>query len=238
MRKRVLGLLLTGILVCGMGIMAHAEENESYDALERREEIIANGICTENEDGSYTFTLRNENVRQARGLTLETEHAQMSYTIIPTTDSAKEELDIEVQNLRSGKTSTLTDSDSAGCISAYNTIAWNTTTSNSKTYMYLTSVSGGYTGDGSGSYISSGVTVSEQTVAYGQSGFTPSGKYKTQNDFKDIGTSVRSYSFTPSSSWEAIAGIESEYAQFGATYTITLKRNNSTWVCEIVNIID
>lgn len=230
MKRGIFAVLLVCIFtLMGGGNVYAAEQINTFDC---QENIIRDGICVENEDGSYTFTMMTESKARSNNAI---EKVQETYTIIPMTDEAKENLKIAVENVRSsGGTTTLTDSDTAGCVSAYCTISWNSYTSNNREYLYLTSISGGYTAEGSGSYIASGVSVSEQTVTFGQSGFSADGNTVTQNTTKNIGTTARSFSYSIPSDWEPIAE-DGKYAIMGANYVITLKRGTSTWTCDILN---
>lgn len=230
MKKGILAVLLVCMLTFIQGGSVYAADKTN--AFDCQKDIIRNGVCVENKDGSYSFTMVTENETTSSNVT---ENVQKTYTIIPVTDEAKENLKLAVEKVRSsGGTTTLTDSDTAGCVSAYCTISWDSYTSNNRKYLYLTGISGGYTAEGSGSYIASGISVSEQTVTFGQSGFSTDGNTVTQNTTKNIGTSSRSFSYSIPSDWKPIAE-DGKYAIMGANYIITLKRGTSTWTCDILN---
>ncbi|MDE7433050.1 MAG: hypothetical protein K2N34_14210 [Lachnospiraceae bacterium] len=198
-----------------------------------KEEVIQNGEWRANEDGSYSFILTKTDVPFSRSSA--SSHTSINYTLIPITEEAEENLDRIFQEARSGGSKKLTNSDEAGCVSAYSIINWNDKKENAREYVYLTSVSGGYSAEGSGSYISSGVSVSAQSLRVGQTGFTAEG-YKTQYKDFTISTSSRSYSYS-SSNWSGFLPVEStsEKSIMGSYYVITLKRGTSTWNCEISN---
>lgn len=238
MKKKIFAALMTVVLcVSAYGTTLFAAESKAgmTDVLTEsiKEEVIQNGEWRANSDGSYSFILKKEDNSLSRSSV--TNNTSINYTLIPITEEAKANLDKAYQVARSGGSRTLTDSDAAGCVSAYSIINWTDKTENAREYVYLTSVSGGYSAEGSGSYISSGVSVSAHKVTVGQSGFTTNG-YKSQNKTFDIGTSARSFSYG-SSNWSGFLPVESSSgsSNMGAYYVITLKRGTSTWACEISN---
>lgn len=163
------------------------------------------------------------------------ETSQINYTLIPLNETAEEELAAAYQTARSGGSKELTNNDSAYYVSAYTVISWEDVTVNSREYVTLTGVSGGYTAQGSGSYIASGVTVDSHTVTIGQSGKTLNNtNNSTISD--SLSTSARTFSYSSSTfaDWDPVWKTDS-YTIMGATYVITLKRGTSTWTCEIVN---
>lgn len=145
MKRIVFTLLLACIMILTAGTTVSAQGTVSL--LENKDTIIRDGKCVEREDGSYCFSLISEekikdNIEQK---------TQINYVLIPTTEEAKTNLHNAITKLKSsGGSTTLNDSDTAGCVSAYCTINWNSYTLNKKTYLYLTGISGGYTAQGSG----------------------------------------------------------------------------------------
>lgn len=237
--KKKFFVFLLAIVLCFSArvtpLFAMEVENESNSELADvvKEEVIKYGEWRENEDGSYSFLLTKTIQPFSRNSI--SSHTSINYTLIPITDEAKENLERAFQEARSGGSKKLTDSDEAGCVSAYSIINWSDKKENAREYVYLTSVSGGYSAEGNGSYISSGVSVSAQDLRVGQTGFTTDG-YRTQNKDFVISTSSRSYSYS-SSNWSGFLPVESssEKSIMGSYYVITLKRGTSTWTCEISN---
>lgn len=202
---------------------------------EDRDYFIKYGDYNKNDDGSYSFVIRNDvNVVLNSN---ETVHSQDILTIIPFSDEESKEIEKSISLMRSGGDTTLTDSDEAGCVSAYSNIKWSTTNQNGREYVYLISASGGYTASGSGAHISSGVSVTAHKVTMGQSGFV-SGAYKSQQVTYNIGTSNRSFQYSPPSSWAPI-DLNGGNPTVGTTYTISLKRGSDShiWYCIIDNNI-
>ena len=230
-RRKMKYIILTLLLVMVFGTSAYASEPNNDLSEVEKNNVINNGDCQKNEDGSYSFVFKSS-VRDSRAKILTVDSEQLIYTIIPTTEEAEKNLDNAISLLRAGGSKELTKSDTAGCVSAYSVINWTNTTISGRSYVYLTSVSGGYSAEGSGSYISSGVTVTDHKVSIGQSGFVSGGGYDTQNTTKDIGTSKRSYSY--SVNWTPVEDTSGK-TLMGTNYVITLKRGTSTWNCEINN---
>lgn len=235
MRKRFLIITLTVIfcvLTCGISVLATEKPVPDTLTDSLKEEVIQNGEWIENDDGSYSIILKKEANSLLRSNVIY--NSSINYTLIPVTEEAKENLDNIYQIARSGGSKELTNTDIAGTVSAYSIINWSDKKENMREYVYLTSVSGGYSAEGSGSYISSGITVSSHTVKVGQSGFTADG-YKSQYKDYDIGSSVRSYSYNVSGLGFLPVESTSGKSDMGTYYVITLKRGNSTWNCEISN---
>ncbi len=224
------------VFICTLmcGIMTQAKEKDTDAGLPDllKKEVIESGEWIKNEDGSLSFILEKNIVSPLRN---STDNMQVNYTLIPLTDEAKENLEKIFLAERSGGNKELTDSDAAGCLTAYSIINWKDISVNERDYVYLTSVSGGYSAAGSGSYISSGVSVSEQYINIGQSGFTTGGA-KSQAISCDLDTKERSYSYD-SSDWPEWLPVESTSGSsvMGTYYVITLKRGTDEWSCIISN---
>lgn len=166
----------------------------------------------------------------------DTTYTAINYTLIPITEEAEQSLEEAYQNVRAGGSKRIEDvTDSAGCVSAYSVINWKDIVENNREYITLTSVSGGYSAQGSGSSVASGVTVTSHKVTVGQTGLT-SGSYEEQYKTFNIGTSNRSYSYN-SSNWSSFVPVESSSGRsiVGTSYEITLKRESSTWECVVSN---
>lgn len=225
-----------------MTLLAAGQENEiTYNELSESliNEVIQSGEWVANEDGSYSFILTKQNAlitKGARSNNNITEKSRINYTLIPITQEAKRNLDNAFRTVQAGGSKELTANDSAYYVSAYSIINWQCTTINSRDYVYLTSVSGGYSAQGNGSYIASGVTVTEQDVTMGQTGFTSAGTYQSQNMSKKIDVKSRSYSYDSSnfSNWLPVESTSGK-SIMGSNYVITLQRGTSSWTCEITN---
>lgn len=197
--------------------------------------LIKYGEYSKNDDGSYSFVIRNDvNMVSNSNKTI---HSQDTLTIIPFSDEESEKIENSISLMRSGGDTTLTESDKAGCVNAYSNIKWTNTYQNGREYVYLISASGGYTASGSGAYISSGVYVTNHQVTMGQSGFV-AGSYKSQSVTHDIGTSNRSFHYSPPSSWVPV-DLDGGTPDVGTSYTISLKRGSDShvWYCTIDNNI-
>lgn len=236
--KKILTICLALATVISMFPMtASASENNEISDTEKTKIIQQGEVNYNTADGSYTFTLVESTNNANNTRSSITEFTSTTLIIIPVTEEADEnlpELINELRAARAGGSNTVYDSDAAGCVSASLTINYSTTTTNGKDYVSLTSISGGYTADGTGSIISGGVLVSSNSITYGASGVTTSGKKVTQSKTYDPGKASRSFSITPPSTWVSVAA-ESEVAVVGANYTITLKRGTGSWTCYLEN---
>ncbi len=241
MKKKLLGFVSALLLVMSLFVFPVFAQTTNYsDTLTDIEkiELIQYGDCTyDAANGTYTFTMQ-QNTPALRSANIgDRKIVQTSYIIIPITEDAKKNLPIAIKEIKlrgSGGENTVFGSDSAGCVDASLTITYDQKTKNGKDYVYLKNINGGYSAEGRGSNVGSGVSVTGNSVSYGQSGIDMNGRAKSQNKMYSVGTSNRNFSITPPSSWVPVAG-ESNVATVGATYTIKLKRGSSSWNCLITN---
>lgn len=163
------------------------------------------------------------------------EYTKVNYTLIPLTEEAEENLAQAYQIARSGGSKEITAVDESQYVSAYTTINWTDVSVGPRNYVYLTSVTGGFSAEGTGAYIASGVRVNKQEITIGQTGFTAEG-FKNQYTSPAIETNVRSFSYGSSnfSNWLPVDSDSGE-TNMGIYYVITLTRGTSTWTCEISN---
>lgn len=144
-----------------------------------------------------------------------------------------EEIYADVRAGRQGHYAETVDS-SLYCTVFTNILYTAETYGSANTFYCIDSITGGFIGSGSGSYIASGVSVTFQSIEFGQCGFTYSDGYRSFTGEDRFSPSIRnwtsSYDF---SSWIPVKSAPS--AAMGCTLTVSLKRGSSSWDVELEN---
>jgi len=161
-------------------------------------------------------------------------------TLVPLSDLAFLEAYNEVVEIRetasdtvvlmsSGGSSYKYLSDSSLIARLYSTVYYNTTTAGASS---ITKITGGITADGTGSYISSGVSITANYLNIGQVGANSAGSGVIQNDYKTFSNGTRSWTYYPPTSWVPVFVLYT--GVIGCTYFVTLKRTTS-WTTVLNN---
>ena len=249
--KKILSICLSIIIMSVLPVNTYAAQNKDLSDEEKTRVIQLGDMIYDSSAGSYTFVLNEtaDSKSVSRVKSSITECKSTTLVLVPITEEAEETLlelinNIKTTNIvgnsnysvnaRARGSNMIYDSDSAGCLSAYLTVQYSKTTLYGKEYVSLTGVSGGYTADGSGARLSSGVSVASQSVVYGASGIGINGRMAVQRNTYNPGRTIRSFSIVPPSNWVAVAA-ESEVTMIGANYTITLRRGTGSWTCYLEN---
>lgn len=145
--------------------------------------------------------------------------------IIPLTEAAKTEF-LSVTRTNSNYRELADDS---GSMTLYSTTKWETKAGLKGTMKRLTGFSGGIRASGSGSYISSGVSIVSNRITYGAWGKGDGGSVSGGTNIT-LSNSTRSYSYNRTSEWIYSAAP----GEVGHTYSVGLKRG-STWYTELTN---
>ncbi len=212
--------------------IAYAKES-SESAISDAEftDLIMNGVM-EKEDDAYSFTKTTVYNSLAKDSMNNRDIVQDKLIIIPVTEEGEKNLE-NILAARANNSTTLYQSDAAGCLTANLTIYWAVGTANNRETALLKSINGGFSAQGSGSYVGSNVYITSQEVTLGTTGFSPNG-LKQQAVTYNPSVSTRSFSYNAPSSWVPVF-TESEVAEVGAYYSITLTRGSSSWLCSISN---
>lgn len=226
-----IAMILVSIFSANSSVVCAKENIESVISDAKFTELFREGLMVK-EDNAYSFTKTAVFNSLAKDSQSNQQIIQDKLIIIPITDEGKKNLE-ELLAARANNSTTLYQSDVAGCISANLTIYWAVGTANGKETAILKSVSGGFSAQGSGSYVGSNVYVTGQEVTMGTSGITTSGP-KSQSSTKNPDVSTRSFSYNAPSSWIPVYA-ESNVATVGAYYNVTLTRGSSSWPCTISN---
>lgn len=212
--------------------IVYAEESNKFVISDAEfTELIMNGEMVK-EDNAYSFTKTTVYNSLVKDSMNNYYIIQNKLIIIPVTKEGEKNLE-SILTARVNNSTTLHQSDAAGCLTANLTIYWAVGNANNKETAILKSINGGFSAQGSGSYVGSNVYITNQEVTLGTTGFSPNG-FKQQSITYNPSISTRSFSYNAPSNWTPVYA-ESEIAEVGAYYSITLTRGSSSWRCSISN---
>ena len=119
--------------------------------------------------------------------------------------------------------------DATYSVKGFMTVNYQSTTIGEDVYIGMTSITGGFEGDGH-VVIGSGVSVVSHYLNVGQNGRSMTGSYINNQNVYNITFPVtqRTWSYTTPSSWVPVHK-ETALTTSGASYTINLKRGTGTW---------
>lgn len=126
--------------------------------------------------------------------------------------------------------------DKSGQIKIYATVHFSKTTkTNGDVFVKVTKVTGGITAPGSGASVGSGVAVTSNKCLVAMFGKDASSTTRNYKKTFTYDTGKRSWSSSTPSTWKPVLKCSASMA--GCTYTVALKRGNSSWSVELpINI--
>lgn len=229
--KRILTFILTfSMVIACLPIAAFAQADREVCDIDV-DQFFRNAKITKVTEDTVTF--KNTDVLRRRSENGCTHIDKVSTTLsFVATDAAG------LQELETLSTTSsdkyLSKYDSTYTIKIYTRLYYTITTSNGHKYLDLTKVTGGISGDGSGSSLINGITIVGNSCVANQKGNNINGGTSKHTKTKTISNSTRSWTFSDiPSSWVPVEDLGTNAVN--AIYTVKLKRTTSTWSVSLSN---
>ena len=124
--------------------------------------------------------------------------------------------------------------DKTGTVKLHTRVYYTETQTNGSTYVALTKVVGGFDAGGTGgASVGSGVSVTLNKRTVKQFGKGSSNTARDYSSTKTYDNSIRSWTYTAPTSWKAVEDCQASLV--GCTYSVKLKRADSTWLTTLSN---